>query len=447
LWIFWDLLILFFYNFILVMSDQEGGNIAYSFNKNDYYNIIKTNKTLFHAYYIITVFVSFFFLTGSFVLNGISIGKWKTIEEIPENQPGKNNEQKNNGEKNGKGSLSGMMGGVNEENNNENNQNKNKGNEKKERKAVNNGLYNYFYELTLGSPFNIINFNKDGMLETLTEKEKKEGKFVSTFIGFSQNTNIFLIIVNLIGIFIILEALLKNLMSSIIVNFVQANPNNNPYNNPNCVTKVKDSVSIYINSNYSKLMVLSFLFMIPFSTTFVLRHILKIDLYDIKKTQWIKIYIFISLIIPTLIIIFYRLTGYKSITLFSTIYKYIDTKDYEYIGFMKQMFSLKYFIMYVFLFVAFIFLSLHWIYGSMNKYITGWKKYALYIFIFVFIYFIVPNIMASNAISTIYNVYKVNNIDNNIDNTENEVIENIEKKGCQSLFDLIVKYNYPCFKN
>jgi len=349
--------------------------------------------------------------------------------------------------KNGKGSLSGMMGGVNEENNNENNQNKNKGNEKKERKAVNNGLYNYFYELTLGSPFNIINFNKDGMLETLTEKEKKEGKFVSTFIGFSQNTNIFLIIVNLIGIFIILEALLKNLMSSIIVNFVQANPNNNPYNNPNCVTKVKDSVSIYINSNYSKLMVLSFLFMIPFSTTFVLRHILKIDLYDIKKTQWIKIYIFISLIIPTLIIIFYRLTGYKSITLFSTIYKYIDTKDYEYIGFMKQMFSLKYFIMYVFLFVAFIFLSLHWIYGSMNKYITGWKKYALYIFIFVFIYFIVPNIMASNAISTIYNVYKVNNIDNNIDNTENEVIENIEKKGCQSLFDLIVKYNYPCFKN
>jgi len=81
------------------MSDQEGGNIAYSFNKNDYYNIIKTNKTLFHAYYIITVFVSFFFLTGSFVLNGISIGKWKTIEEIHENKPGKNNEQKNNGEK------------------------------------------------------------------------------------------------------------------------------------------------------------------------------------------------------------------------------------------------------------------------------------------------------------------------------------------------------------
>ena len=439
------------------MSGQGIGNVAYSFNKNDYYNIIKTNKALFFAYYIITIFVSFFFLTGSFVLNGISIGKWKTMEPLPENEPGKNNtgnntgnntENKKNGNKknNGKGNLmsgmSGMMGGGNEVNNEKNNE-KQEVNEKKERKAVNNSLYNYFYEFTLGSPLNIINFNKDGMIETLTEKEMKEGKFASTFIGFSQNTNIFLIIVNLIGIFIIIEALLKNLMSSIIVNFVQANPNNNPYNNPNCVTKVPEPVSTYINSNYSKLMVLSFLYLIPFSTTFILRHILKIDLYDIKKTQWIKIYIFISLILPTLIIIFYRLTGYKSITLFSTIYKYIDTKDYDYIGFMKQMFSLKYFIMYVFLFVIFIFLCLHWIYGAMNKYITGWKKYALYIFIIVFIYFIIPSILASNAISTIYNVYKVNNIDNN----ENEVVQNIEKNGCQSLYDLIVKYNYPCFKN
>lgn len=425
------------------MSGQGIGNVAYSFNKNDYYNIIKTNKALFFAYYIITIFVSFFFLTGSFVLNGISIGKWKTMEPIQENGPGKNNKANNTANKNeakkknnGKGNL--MSGGKNEGNNE-----KQEGNEKKERKAVNNGLYNYFYEFTLGSPFNIINFDKDGMLETLTEQEIKEGKFASTFIGFSQNTNIFLIIVNLIGIFIIIEALLKNLMSSIIVNFVQANPNNNPYNNPNCVTKVPEPVSTYINSNYSKLMVLSFLFLIPFSTTFILRHVLKIDLYDIKKTQWIKIYIFISLILPTLIIIFYRLTGYKSITLFSTIYKYIDTKDYDYIGFMKQMFSLKYFIMYVFLFVIFIFLCLHWIYGAMNKYITGWKKYALYIFIIVFIYFIIPSILASNAISTIYNVYKVNNIDNN----ETEVVQNIEKNGCQSLYDLIVKYNYPCFKN
>ena len=94
-------------------------------------------------------------------------------------------------------------------------------------------------------------------------------------------------------------------------------------------------------------MTLSFLFLIPFTTTFILRYILKIDLYDIKKTQWIKIYIFISLIHPTLIILFIRISNNKSITLFSTIYKYIDTKDYDF-WFYKQMFSLKYFIMYIF---------------------------------------------------------------------------------------------------
>ena len=36
--------------------------------------------------------------------------------------------------------------------------------------------------------------------------------------------------------------------------------------------------------------------------------------------------------------------------------------------------------------------------------------------------------------------------DNNLKNSESEVIRSIEKDGVQSLYDLIVKYNYPCFK-
>ena len=60
----------------------------------------------------------------------------------------------------------------------------------------------------------------------------------------------------------------------------------------------------------------------------------------------------------------------------------------------------------------------------------------------IFLIDLVPSILSSNAISTLYNVYK----DNNIDKNEIDAIHSIEKDGAQSLYDLIVKYNYPCFK-
>ena len=231
-------------------------------------------------------------------------------------------------------------------------------------------------------------------------------------------------------------------MSSIIVNFIQENKNNNPYNNPNNITKVSDSPAIYINKNYSKLLSLSFVFIIPFTITFILKYILAIDRYDIKKTGWIKNLVFISLVLPTVIVIIYRLTGHSSITLFSTIDRFIHKKDKPYINFMKMLFSLKYFIIYTFMFVLLLFLSLHWIFGPINKYITGYWKYIHYFFIIVVIYMVLPLILSSNAISTCFNVYKKNNIEK----SENEIIDNIQKYGAQSLYDLIVKYNYPCFK-
>ena len=78
----------------------------------------------------------------------------------------------------------------------------------------------------------------------------------------------------------------------------------------------------------------------------------------------------------------------------------------------------------------------------MNKFVTGIWKYVYYIFILVTIYLIIQKILASNAISTVYNIFKKDNVDG----TESEIISNIEKYGCQSIYDIIVKYNYPCFK-
>ena len=86
---------------------------------------------------------------------------------------------------------------------------------------------------------------------------------------------------------------------------------------------------------------------------------------------------------------------------------------------------------------------MHWIYGSINKYISdGFWKYVYYTFIIFSIYFIIPQILSSNAVSTLYNVYKKDNVNKE----ENEIIKGIQKFGAQSLYDIIVKYNYPCFK-
>lgn len=375
------------------MSNQGSGNINYSFDKNKYYSIIDDNVTIFKLYYIITMFVCFFFITGSFVFSGSSLAAYKTIDE-----------------------------------------NSNK--EVLDRKAK-----KYFSSFCLGSPFQLINMNEDGIKEILTEEEIEDEKKPITYIGFSQNSYLFLIITTLVGIFIIIEGLIKNLMSSIMVNYIQINKQNNPYNNPNCITKIDERPATYINKNYGRLLTLSFLFIIPFLTPFVLNFI-KMDRYDIKKTQWIKTYIFASVVFPTFILLLYRLTGDPSITLFDTIYKFIEKKDYEYINFMKQMFSLKFFILFTFLFIFIIFLSLHWIYGNFNKYITGFRKYLYYFVIIFSIYIIIPTILSTNATSTLYNVFK----DNNLKNNESEVIKSIEKDGVQSLYDLIVKYNYPCFK-
>ena len=51
-------------------------------------------------------------------------------------------------------------------------------------------------------------------------------------------------------------------------------------------------------------------------------------------------------------------------------------------------------------------------------------------------------ILSKTAVSTIYYVYK----ENSISKDENDVISSIENNGSNSIYDLIIKYNYPCFK-
>ena len=78
------------------------------------------------------------------------------------------------------------------------------------------------------------------------------------------------------------------------------------------------------------------------------------------------------------------------------------------------------------------------------KYVLKWRCLVYFlifivigIFIPIFIIFFVQSIIFSN---------KLDDIKGNNKNSTSEIVNNINKNGVSSLYELLVKYNYPCFK-
>jgi len=355
-------------------DNQGSGDIDYSFNKKEYYNIINSNVSIFKSYYIIVTLICFWFLTG------LSVKQYKSFDDDGKLQ-------------------------------------------------TNIKYKTQFEKLCFNSPFNIISIGSD-LKTPLFEAS-------DYFIGLSQKSYLVLICSYVFAFMILLEYLVKNLMASIIVNYVQENKHNNPYNNPDCITKIHESPNSYINKNYSMISTLSLYFLVPYLTPVILKF-MNLDKYDIKKSPILKYIIFLGLLSPVILVIISRIIAFFNVDIFDTINKFIDKKDYNYINFMKRMFNLKFIILFTFLFIILCFFMLHWIYGSYNVLVSSrWKKWW-YAFIIIFVFFIVPSILASNALSSLYNVFKKMKIEDNLEQIENE--------GVFSLYQLIVKYNYPCFK-
>jgi len=185
------------------MAEQGAGNIAYSLNKKEYKKILFKNKSIFIFYYALTIIISFFFLTGSFILNGISINKYIT-KDREENNINKNNQNNNEKNENKKGNQEKNEKNENKEGNEKKNNGMKEGNTENSQ-FIDRNAYNYFREFCIQSPFNLINMNEDGIKEVLTLEEIMEGRIANIFVGFKLNSYLFIIILNLIGVFIIIE--------------------------------------------------------------------------------------------------------------------------------------------------------------------------------------------------------------------------------------------------
>ena len=279
-----------------------------------------------------------------------------------------------------------------------------------------NSLKHFFYSLSINSPLNLIEISKDD----------------NGFVGFSQKSYIILICIYAVAYFYLVQSLIKNLIFSIIVNIIQTNPENNPYNNPDCVIKNKELPDKVIKNNYSGILFLTVFFLIPFLTSYILQY-LDIDNYSIKHSYILPWIILFTLIFPFYIIVIFH-SGNKNIDILGKLNEYLEPKDYKYVEMLQTYFNTNYFNIFIYLFIILVFALLHIIYYTYNT--ENRNINIIYILLSIFV--LIPLALILFGINSLFGQLKFKGAENDI--------QDIENNGVSNIYQLIVKYNYPCFR-
>jgi len=268
---------------------------------------------------------------------------------------------------------------------------------------IDNSILLFFQKITNNSL--LLSYEKDG-----------------NYVGLTKESYIIIILMYTIALLILIGNLIKIFISSIIVQVIQINPNNNPYKNPNVITKNNISPYPDILSYYMGIACISLSFLVPFIIIYMLNY-LNLDNYDIKKSTWIPYAILLLLLFPFIYIIS------QPYSPFSMVYKYIENKDKPWIDETEKKLRNQYFLLSILLFIIIFFCSYHIIYFS--KYPLHMIYYGIFIYIILFI--LIPSIC-------IFFSYQI--LTEGKDNGERKIdkINNVE-----SFYELLIKYNYPCF--
>jgi hypothetical protein len=291
---------------------------------------------------------------------------------------------------------------------------------------INKDISHYIKSLTYNSPFNIL---------TLSEDFKKGTQ--DKFIGLSKHSYLCIIITYTITILILLEGLLRNFLYSVYVNIIQVNPLNNPFNNPNCINKSNDNQYVSISTNYVAITFLNVIFFFPF-IIHILINFIKFDNYDIKHNKWFSYIILFLVFYPFIIIIISKISFYKKLQIFPNLYKFLDKKDFPFVESISNNFNFEFISIGIFLFILIVFSFYTFIYNNFKE-SNMIVKIIIYVIIFLIIGVFIPVFITFLALSLLFN----NNYKTNINN--NNFIEQLQNNGVESLYDLLVKYNYPCF--
>lgn len=266
-----------------------------------------------------------------------------------------------------------------------------------------------------------------------------EGK---NYVGLSSHSYYLIIASYIISLIIILEGLLRNFIFSIYVNMVQINSNNNPYNNTACIQKISDNPIILSTANYTGILSLSYIFLIPFILPFLISF-LKFDNYDIKHNGWFKYIVLFFVFYPIFFIFLSKAVLYKKLEIFPGLNKFLIQKDYPFTTFLKNNFAFKVSTILVFLFIIFVYSYYKLVYADLKSN-TLIIKIITYVLIFLLIFVCLPIFLVFFCFSFLFlNKDKVDPNISTINSIQNEIKNNLS---INSLYELLVKYNYPCFK-
>ena len=274
-------------------------------------------------------------------------------------------------------------------------------------------------------------------------KEQKGGanKNGENYVGLSSYSYYLVIASYIISLIIILEGLLRKFIFSVYVNMVQINSNNNPYNNTYCIQKISDNPILLSTANYTGILSLSYIFLIPFILPFLISF-LKFDNYDIKHNSWFKYIVLFFVFYPIFFILLSKAVLYKKLEIFPALNKFLTQKDYPFTTFLKNNFAFKVSTILVFLFIILVYSYYKLVYADL-KCSTLKSKIITYVLIFLLIFVFLPIFLIFFSFSFLFlNKEKVDPNISTIDSIQNEINNN---QSINSLYELLVKYNYPCF--
>jgi len=395
-----------FYYFIYILANkiyliynkidmQGNGNINYSLNKKDFSKILISNTFTFIPFYFILVILSISYLFKI---------KYSLLYHLDLNN----------------------------------------------KYIKDNDLDHYFKSITFNSPFNIMSLNiikTDDKCKDIDIKDNNGKNIINCnkYIGLASHSYVLFIISYIIIFIIILNSLIKNVIYSIYSNIIQVNPNNNPYNNMNCISKTSENPNISVTTNYFIIISFALIFLIPFFIPFLIS-LFKFDNYDIKHKKWFAFLLLFLMFAPLICIILFITLLNNKLSIFPNLYRFIEPKDNNFINFIVNNFNFKMGLMIPYLFIILIYFYYNFANSGKIKGIANQLKFyglfmlVLFILIPVFIIFFIYSLIFTNVDVNIY----ANNDSGSIESAQS-VVENIMKRGVSSLYDLLVKYNYPCF--
>ena len=290
-------------------------------------------------------------------------------------------------------------------------------------------LLHYLKSITTNSPFNILGLS-------YFPSENNENNSIPHYIGLQKSSYIILIISYLVTYLVILEGLLRNFIYSIIINIIQVNPINNPYKNMNCVTKLTTNANASTSANYSGIASLALVFLVPFGIPYLIK-ILKFDNFDIKKNKWLSYVILFLVLFPFIIILLSRASFNSKLEIFSNLNNYVEPKDISFVNYISNLFNFKLYQILIFIFIL-VATSYYLLLNIEVKFTENKYKSMAYGLIFFILFILIPIILVFTGLSIVYS--------NNYSEPVSDILANIQKNPVGSLYELLVKYNYPCIK-